>query len=189
MFFVIFLALGYFIAVHYKEEHFTQIIHLGTVDEGGGGGGAAGVGELPVPVPGVPGVPGAGPQQGVQLLRPQLSHPHTLDITGGRGAGHPEAAGGHVDAHITGAAGQSRELTVPAITRPPHITLCLTVVTRPTQGHVTVAVAPGTVTVPRLLALGRVVVAFVVVLGEAIFRRGGGRVGVADTEFYINIPW
>ena len=156
------------------------------MDEGGGGGGAAGVGELPVPVPGVPGVPGAGPQQGVQLLRPQLGHPHTLDITGGRGAGHPEATG-HVD--ITGAAGQSRELTVPAITRPPHITLCLTVVTRPTQGHVTVTVAPGTITVPRLLALGRVVVACVVVLGEAIFRRGGGRVGVADTEFYINIPW
>ena len=158
----------------------TQIPHLGTVDEGGGGGGAAGVGELPVPVPGVPGVPGAGPQQGVQLLRPQLSHPHTLDITWGRGAGQPEATGGHVDAHITGATGQSRELTVPAITRPPHFTLHLTVVTRPTQGHVTV---------PRLLALGRVVVAFVVVFAEAIFRRGGGRVGVADTEFYINIPW
>ena len=169
-----------------SKKSITQITHLGTVDEGGGGGGAAGVGELPVPVPGVPGVPGAGPQQGVQLLRPQLSHPHTLDITWGRGAGHPEAAGGHIDAHITGAAGQSRELTVPAITRPPHITLHLTVVA---GGHVTVAVAPGTITVPRLLALGRVVVAFVVVLGEAIFRRGGGRVGVADTEFYINIPW
>ena len=60
---------------------------------------------------------------------------------------------------------------MPAITRP-NFTLCLTVVTRPTQGHVTVAVAPGAITVPRLLALGRVVVAFVVVLGEAIFRRG-----------------
>ena len=131
--------------------------------------GAAGVGELPVPVSRVPRVPGAGPQQGVQLLDTELGQLHRLDITGGRRAGKPEAAA-HVDAHITGAAWQSRDPIVPAITRPPHFTLCLTVVTRPAHGHVTVAVAPVTITVPRLLTLGTVVVAFVVVLGEVIFR-------------------
>ena len=174
-FFVLFLAPGYLIDTAVHSTHLStnksiaQITHLGTVDEGGGGGGAAGVGELPVPVPGVPGVPGAGPQQGVQLLHTELGQLHRLDITGGRGAGQPEAAA-HVDAHITGAAWQSRDPSVPAITRPPHFTMYLTMVTWPTHGHVTVAVAPVTITVPRLLTLRRVVVAFVVVLGEAIFR-------------------